>query len=94
MIELLAGPLVGGAVLDKLGNKNWGNLMIALNPSIMGNPSTIAHNVQLMLDRVKGAKKASGVNEIMLPGQRGNRLAGRPTPHSPAACTMLIFDLH
>ena len=80
MIELLAGPLVGGAVLDKLGNKNWGNLMIALNPSIMGNPSTIAHNVQLMLDRVKGARKASGVAEIMLPGQRGNRLAGRPHP--------------
>lgn len=76
MIELLSGPLVGGAVVDKLGSKNWGNLMIALDPSIMGSPATIAHNVQLMLERVKGAKKASGVSEIMLPGERGNRLAG------------------
>lgn len=76
MIELLAGPLVGGAVQDKLGSKNWGNLMIALDPSTMGAPRTIMHNVQLMLGRVKGARKAAGVKEIMLPGERGDRLAG------------------
>lgn len=76
MIELLAGPLVGGAVQDKLGSRNWGNLMIALDPSIMGDPAAIMHNVQLMLGRVKGARKAAGVKEIMLPGERGDRLAG------------------
>lgn len=76
MIELLAGPLVGGAVQDKLGSKNWGNLMIALNPSILGDPAAILHNVQLMLGRVKGARKAEGTKEIMLPGERGDRLAG------------------
>lgn len=76
MIELLAGPLVGGAVQDKLGSKNWGNLMIALDPSTLGDPSTIMHNVQLMLGRVKGARKAAGVKEIMLPGEGGDRLAG------------------
>lgn len=76
MIELLAGPLVGGAVQDKLGSRNWGNLMIALDPSIMGDPPAILHNVHLMLGRVKGARRAAGVEEIMLPGERGNRLAG------------------
>ncbi|KAL0024689.1 hypothetical protein WJX77_009297 [Trebouxia sp. C0004] len=75
MIELLAGPLVGGAVEDKLGSKNWGNLMIALDPKIMGDPKKILHDVQLMLARVKGARKAEGVQEIMLPGERGDRLA-------------------
>ena len=82
MIELLAGPLVGGAVQDKLGSKNWGNLMIALNPSALGDPGTIMHNVQLMLGRVKGARKAAGVQEIMLPGERGNRLAGTSLSNS------------
>lgn len=61
---------------DKLGSRNWGNLMIALDPSIMGDPTSIMHNVQLMLGRVKGARKAEGVKEIMLPGERGDRLAG------------------
>lgn len=76
MIELLAGPLVGGAVQDKLGSRNWGNLMVALDPSILGDPTTILHNVQLMLGRVKGARRGAGVQEILLPGERGNRLAG------------------
>ena len=76
MVELLAGPLVGGAVQDKLGSKNWGNLMIALDPAIMGNPAKILQDVQLMLGRVKGARKADGVKEVMLPGERGDRLAG------------------
>ncbi|DBA93011.1 TPA: hypothetical protein ACH3X2_003352 [Trebouxia sp. C0005] len=75
MIELLAGPLVGGAVEDKLGSKNWGNLMIALHPRIMGDRKKILRDVHLMLARVKGARKAEGVQEIMLPGERGNRLA-------------------
>lgn len=76
MIELLAGPLVGGAVQDKLGSRNWGNLMVALDPAILGNPEKILHDVQLMLGRVKGARKAEGVKEIMLPGERGARLSG------------------
>lgn len=76
MVELLAGPLVGGAVQDKVGSKNWGNLMIALDPAIMGDPAKILQDVQLMLGRVKGARKADGVKEVMLPGERGDRLAG------------------
>ena len=76
MIELLAGPLVGGAVQDKLGSRNWGNLMIALDPAILGNPEKILQDVQLMLGRVKGARKADGVKEIMLPGERGDRRSG------------------
>lgn len=90
MIELLAGPLVGGAVLDKLGSKNWGNLMIALNPAIMGNPARIAHDVQLMLERVKGATKATGVDEIFLPGERSNRLAGIQMPIRLVTCCALF----
>jgi LDH2 family malate/lactate/ureidoglycolate dehydrogenase len=27
MVELLAGPLVGGAVVDKATSDNWGNLV-------------------------------------------------------------------
>ncbi len=87
MIELLAGPLVGGAVEDKLGSKNWGNLMIALDPKIMGDRKKILHDVQLMLARVKGARKAEGVQEIMLPGERGDRLAGESWP------SLTIFSL-
>lgn len=76
MIELLAGPLVGGAVQDKGGSKNWGNLMVALDPAILGDPQQTLQDVHVMLGRVKGARRADGGQEVMLPGERGNRLAG------------------
>lgn len=34
-VELLAGPLVGAAVADKLEEKNWGNLIVAIDPSLL-----------------------------------------------------------
>lgn len=75
MVELLAGPLVGAAVADKLEEKNWGNLVVALDPSLLGDKETIKQRTQMVLDRVKGAARLPGVSEIMLPGERGDRLA-------------------
>ena len=40
MVELLAGPLVGGAHKDKRTAKNWGNLVIAINPALLGDAAT------------------------------------------------------
>lgn len=51
MVELLAGPLVGAAVEDKLSERNWGNLVIAVNPQLLGDPDTIQQRVQTVLDR-------------------------------------------
>ena len=36
MVELLAGPLVGAAHVNKLAAKNWGNFVFALHPRMMG----------------------------------------------------------
>jgi len=34
-VELLAGPLVGAAVADKMEEKSWGNLTIAIDPALL-----------------------------------------------------------
>lgn len=75
MVELLAGPLVGAAVADKLAEKNWGNLVVALDPGLLGSADAIKAKMQVVLERVKNAEKLPGVEEILLPGERGNRLA-------------------
>jgi LDH2 family malate/lactate/ureidoglycolate dehydrogenase len=36
IVELLAGPLVGAAITDKLKAKNWGNLVVAVSPDLLG----------------------------------------------------------
>ena len=47
MVELLAGPLVGAAVADKLEEKNWGNLVVAIDPGLLGEPDEIKRRVQV-----------------------------------------------
>ena len=75
MVELLAGPLVGAAVADKLEERNWGNLLLAIDPELLGDPDTIRQRTQVVLDRVKSAERLPGVQEILLPGERGSRKA-------------------
>ena len=74
IVELLAGPLVGAAVQDKMCEKNWGNLVIAIDPKLLGQ-GEFEKRAALVTARVKGAKKAPGVNEILLPGERGDAFA-------------------
>lgn len=77
MVELLAGPLVGAAVADKLEQRNWGNLLLAVDPELLGDAESIRARTQVVLDRVKGAERLPGVDEILLPSERGNRVAAQ-----------------
>ena len=77
MVEVLAGALAGGAVEDKARSANWGNLVMAIDPGKLGNSAgRFEGRVSTLLQRVKGARKAPGVREIILPGERGTRRAG------------------
>jgi LDH2 family malate/lactate/ureidoglycolate dehydrogenase len=46
MVELLAGPLVGAAVADKLEERNWGNLVLVIDPQLLGEPDVIRARTQ------------------------------------------------
>lgn len=75
MVEILTGPLVGASftgVGDTAGN--WGNLVIAIDPEILTDRTEFVKNVSALAARVKATKKLPGVIEILLPGQRGDRL--------------------
>ena len=72
--ELLAGPLVGAAVTDKMASKNWGNLVVAIDPKLLGQ-GEFERRAKIVTDRVKAAKRQPDVNEILLPGERGDGVA-------------------
>ena len=83
MVEILAGALAGGAVQDKAQSANWGNLVMAIDPGKLGGSTQdFSAKVTALLERVKGARKAPGVEEVLLPGERGSRCAG----HTAAPC--------
>ncbi len=75
MVEVLTGPLVGAsfAGIGEPGS-NCGNLVCALDPAMFVDRDTFEQNVALLVDRVKGAKRLPDVDEILVPGERGDRI--------------------
>lgn len=77
MVQLLAGPLIGSEFMGgKDVSNNWaGHLIIAIDPEILGGTEYMRAQVSAMVKKVKNAKKLSGVDEIFVPGEHGDRLA-------------------
>ena len=76
IFELLGGAWPGGAVVGKLTSGNWGNLVVAIEPGILGSADAFKQRVAQLCTRVKAARPAAGVAEVLLPGERSARLAG------------------
>jgi LDH2 family malate/lactate/ureidoglycolate dehydrogenase len=76
MVELLAGAFTGAAMENKTLANNWGSLVIAIDPNVMGNREQFLANAQIMCDRVKNARKLAVNSDatLYLPGERGDDL--------------------
>jgi LDH2 family malate/lactate/ureidoglycolate dehydrogenase len=74
--EILAGPLVGAAFAG-IGNskKNWGHLVIAIDPDLLGDRDEFTGNVAAMAAKIKSTKRLKGVDEIFVPGEREEQRA-------------------
>ncbi len=76
MVQILTGPLVGGSFtgIGDIAN-NWsGHLVIAIDPELLGGLESLSTGVTQMIEKVKNTKKLPGVNEILVPSERGDRL--------------------
>lgn len=75
MVEVLTGPLVG-ASFTGIGDtaNNWGNMVIALDPSLLVDPVEFKKNTFALTQKVKQMKTLPDVTEIVLPSERGNKL--------------------
>lgn len=76
--EILAGPLVGAAFCGLGDSKgNWGHLLFAIDPGILGDRDDFIRNVSEICQKVKATQKLPEVTEICLPGERGSLLANQ-----------------
>lgn len=74
MIEILAGPLVATACAGAGDStRNWGHLIVAVDPGILVDHDEFIKNVTTPVGRVKNTKKLPDVSDIFVPGERGNR---------------------
>jgi len=74
IVQILAGPLVRAGYF---GNdpSNAGNLIMAINPDILTPEGDVVPGIEDIKSRIKGSRKADGVEEILMPGERGFRFA-------------------
>jgi L-2-hydroxycarboxylate dehydrogenase (NAD+) len=76
--EILAGPLVGAAFCGMGDSKgNWGHLVFAIDPGILGDRDEFIRNVGAICRKVKATRKLPGVTDIFVPGERGSLLASQ-----------------
>jgi len=76
ILGLLAGPLLGAKVGKTLGQAvkeghyDKGELLIAIDPATFGDPALFRTTVEAHIAEIKAVKKAPGVEEIRVPGER------------------------
>jgi len=80
-VGLFSGPIIGavlGSELEKAlaageGERRRGHLFVALDPAAFGDPAVSAERISRYAAELKRSRKAPGVDEIYLPGERGQR---------------------
>ncbi len=77
MVQILTGPLVGGSFTGT-GDlaQNWaGHFVLAIGPELLGGLAELKRGVSQMITQVKATRKLPGVVEILVAGERGDRVA-------------------
>ena len=75
IVETLTRPLVGAARKADGSKLDWGNLVFAIDPELLADDlDSFKSGVSDLLSRVKQLKKLPGVDEILVPGERGDRV--------------------
>ena len=75
MVQIIGGALVGGDFLNE--SDNDGNVVIAINPEAMIGTQKFIEEITKMTKAIKQAKKLEGVEEIMVPGERGDKIRAK-----------------
>ncbi len=75
MVQIIGGALVGGDFLNE--SDHDGNVVIAINPEEMIGMKKFVEETTKMTRAIKQAKKLEGVEEVMVPGERGDKIRSK-----------------
>jgi LDH2 family malate/lactate/ureidoglycolate dehydrogenase len=72
MVEILTGPLIAASYVGISPEKGWGNLIYAIDPSMLVDINDFKTQVSELATKVRNSKKLPGVDQIYMPGEKGN----------------------
>ena len=73
LVEVLTHPLVSTTKDDQGYKTDWGNLVIVIDPELLVDGDTFAERTSHLIQRLKDARRLPGIDEILVPGERGDR---------------------
>lgn len=74
IVEIMTRPLVGATRKDDGNKLDWGNVSFAIDPELLADDlASFRAGVSDLIARVKRTKRLPGVDEILMPGERGDR---------------------
>lgn len=68
-IEIMTGPLVGGAIAGDDVHQS-GNILIALDPDLFGFGADFSERTSALIERIRNARPVSGGSQAQIPGAR------------------------
>lgn len=74
MVEMLTRPLVAATCSADGRKLDWGNLIIAFDPELLVDAESFRQDASDLIRRVKVSRRLPSVDEILVPGERGDRL--------------------
>jgi len=73
IVETLAGPLAGASFSGQPDSKkNWGHLVIAIDPELLGDSNEFQAKLRRLLENIKCSAMLPEFKEIFVPGERGD----------------------
>jgi L-2-hydroxycarboxylate dehydrogenase (NAD+) len=72
VVQLISGVLMGATPVPEAG-RDYGLFILAISPGIFGDREDFQEGVSQLVERIKAARLADGVVEILLPGERASR---------------------
>jgi LDH2 family malate/lactate/ureidoglycolate dehydrogenase len=84
-IGLLSGPVIGAVIGSELqnalaaseGERRRGHMFVAIDPAAFGDAHASSERTARYAAELKRSRKAAGVEEILIPGERGQRKRAR-----------------
>ncbi|MBI2357009.1 Ldh family oxidoreductase [Candidatus Dojkabacteria bacterium] len=73
LVQVLAGALVSAESFNS-DSDNAGNFVIAIDPNLLREKDDFKKEVSNIVARIKESRKTPGTSEIMIPGERGDRM--------------------
>lgn len=74
MVEILTGPLIAASYTGINSESGWGNLVYAIDPSMLVDINDFKRQTSELADKVRSTKKLPGVDRIYMPGEKGDEI--------------------